>query len=241
MDRNISVLIVEDEKNICDIIAATLSSKGYITSQSYSGKDAISKIDLQSPDVVLLDLLLPDMSGMEIIKNVRVFSSVPIIVLSSLSDEDKKVEALDLGADDYISKPCGNSELLARIRTAVRHSQRNQSSAAPASIYRVGDLYINFEKRQIFVGDKELRLTPVEYKLVSLLAHNCGKVMTNTAIMTKIWGPYVTPDNGIIRVNIANIRRKIEKNPADPKYIFTEPGIGYRMVEELDENNYEGA
>lgn len=237
MDRNISVLIVEDEKNVCDIVATTLTSKGYTTIQSYSGKDAINQINLQSPDVVLLDLLLPDMSGMEIIRNVRTFSSVPIIVLSALSDEDRKVEALDLGADDYISKPFGNSELLARIRTAVRHSQRNQSSAAPASIYRVGDLYINFEKRQIFVNEKELRLTPVEYKLVSLLAHNSGKVMTNTAIMTKIWGPYVTPDNGIIRVNIANIRRKIEENPADPKYIFTEPGIGYRMVEEVDETN----
>lgn len=153
-------------------------------------------------------------------------------MLSALANEDSKVKALDLGADDYICKPFGHSELLARIRTAYRHSFRRINGIAPSSTYRVGDIFIDFEHHEIYKGAEKLRLTPIEFKLITLLAQNSGRVLTNATIMTAIWGPYVTPDNGIIRVNIANIRRKIEDNPADPQYIFTENGIGYRMVEE---------
>ncbi|MDD2971126.1 MAG: response regulator transcription factor [Lachnospiraceae bacterium] len=232
MNHKMSVLIVEDDKTTNDVLYHMAAGEGCIVKQCFSGFDGLRLLESWKPGLILLDLRLPDLDGMEIIRRIRAFSAIPIIVISAISNETSKVEALDLGADDYICKPFGHSELLARMRTAFRHSMRRQQGLAPSSTYRVGDLFIDFEHHEIYKGDKPLRLTPIEFKLITLLAHNSGKVLTNAAIMTNIWGPYVTPDNGIIRVNIANIRRKIETNPADPQYIFTEIGIGYRMVEE---------
>lgn len=232
MYHNISVLIIEDDKNLSDILYQILRLEGCPVKQCFSGSEGLETIHLWNPDIVLLDLILPDTTGMEIIPTVRTFSAVPIIVISALDDERRKVEALDLGADDYICKPFGHSELLARIRTAHRHSLRRINGIAPSRTYHVGDLFIDFEHHEIYKGSEKLRLTPIEFKLITLLAQNSGRVLTTAAIMTEIWGPYIAPDNGIIRVNIANIRKKIEDNPADPQYIFTENGIGYRMVEE---------
>ena len=160
---------------------------------------------------------------------VREFSRIPILVISARTQEEEKVQALDCGADDYITKPFGTSELLARIRTALRHSQR---SSASESVYRCGQLTIDFEKRLITRGGEEIHLTQIEYKLVSLLARQAGKVLTYDYLMRQIWGPYSDDNNQILRVNMAHIRRKLEKNPAEPEYIFTEIGVGYRMKEE---------
>ena len=233
MTNKLSILVIEDEKNICDFISTTLLAQNYKVFQAYSGGDGLSLITSQCPDVILLDLGLPDLDGIDIITQVRTWSNIPIIVISARIQEKEKVMALDCGADDYITKPFGTAELLARIRTAVRHSHR---LAAPANDYnrpfQAGDLLIDFEKRLILINNEEVRLTPIEYKIVSLLAQNSGKVLTYDSMISRIWGPYADKNNRTLRVNMANIRRKMELNPAEPKYIFTEIGIGYRMIEE---------
>lgn len=229
MYSKLSVLIIEDDINVNNLLSSIIKKEKYPTRQCFSGASGLECIREWNPSLLLLDLLLPDMTGMDIIREVRKFSSIPIIVISALHTEQSKVLALDLGADDYICKPFGHCELMARIRAAYRHNIR---SSEEIMTYQVGDLFIDFENHEIYKDSKKLRLTPIEFKLISLLAKHSGQVMTNAFIMTEIWGPYVTPDNGIIRVNIANIRRKIEQNPADPQYIITETGLGYRMLEE---------
>lgn len=166
---------------------------------------------------------------MEIIRNVRGFTSTPIIVISARTQENEKVEALDCGADDYITKPFGTSELMARIRTALRHSHQSGGSDF---VYSCGGLVIDFEKRLISLDGEEVHLTQIEYNLVSMLAKQAGKVLTYDYLMQQIWGPYSDNNNQILRVNMAHIRRKLEKNPAEPEYIFTEIGVGYRLREE---------
>ncbi len=228
-----TILIAEDEKGISNFIATTLLANGYKALQAYTGQSALSMISSHCPDLVLLDLGLPDMDGMDILKEVRSWTGVPVIVVSARDREQDKVEALDYGADDYLTKPFGTYELLARIRTALRHHLSATSSTnLPKTTYRSGDLCINFDKYLITLNDEEIHLTQIEYKIVALLAQNAGKVMTYESIITQIWGPYALKDNQILRVNMANIRRKIESNPGEPKYIFTEVGVGYRMVEE---------
>lgn len=233
MNTKLSILIIEDEKNICDFIATVLSNQGYKVFKSYSGTDGISQITSRCPEILLLDLGLPDVDGMDIIRQVRSWSEMPIIVISARSQEKDKVEALDLGADDYITKPFGTSELLARIRTAVRHISRISAASGTGDthIYSAGGLVLDFDKRRITVDGEEIHLTQVEYKIVSLLANNSGRVITYDSIISHVWGPYADDNNRILRVNMANIRRKIEKNPAQPQYIFTEIGIGYRMLD----------
>lgn len=171
------------------------------------------------------------MDGIEILKKIREWSAVPVIVVSARGEESDKVEALDLGADDYISKPFGTSELLARIRTALRHSSKNNGGAVNNDVFSTKGLTIDFDKRKITVDGKDVHLTQIEFKIVSLLAKSAGRVLTYDYIITELWGPYAVKDNQILRVNMANIRRKLEKNPASPEYIFTEVGIGYRMVD----------
>lgn len=229
MNKKANILLIEDEKNICNFIATTLEGQNYRVTCSYTGAEGLSQATSLCPDVILLDLGLPDMDGMEIITRVRSWSGMPIIVISARTSESEKVRALDLGADDYITKPFGTSELLARIRTALRHSTHPQN--APGEIYRAKGMKIDFERRQVTVDGKEIHLTQIEYKIICLLAQNSGKVITYDAIMSSVWGPYSDGNNRILRVNMANIRRKLEKNPAAPEYIFTEVGIGYRMLE----------
>lgn len=230
MDTKSSIVIIEDEKNISRFIAAALSSRGYQTACSHTGMEGLRLIKENKPDVVLLDLGLPDIDGLEIITKVREFSPVPIIVISARSLERSKVAALDMGADDYLTKPFGTEELMARIRTALRHTHRTAENQLLK--YEVGGLLIDFDRRLVKVNGQEVHLTQIEYKLVSLLAQNAGKVLTYEAIISNIWGPYADSDNQILRVNMAHIRRKLEENPAEPKYIFTEIGVGYRMREE---------
>lgn len=233
MTHKLSILLVEDEKNICDFISTSLSAQDYRISTAHTGKEALPLITSQCPDLILLDLGLPDMDGMEIIRQVRTWSSVPIIVLSARTQEQEKVRALDLGADDYLTKPIGTSELLARIRTALRHSNRlNTDSPLYKRPFHAKGLTIDFEKHLVSVDGKDVHLTQIEFKIISLLAQNSGRVMTYDTIISNIWGPYADDDNSILRVNMAHIRRKLEQNPAEPQYVFTEIGIGYRMIED---------
>lgn len=233
MAQKVSVLIIEDEKSICEFVAKTLQSHDYKTTAVHTGKDGLAQLTSSLPDIVLLDLGLPDMDGMDIIKKTREWTSVPIIVISARTQEKEKVLALDNGADDYITKPFGTYELLARMRTAIRHNNRITDDPVNANRpYSAGGLKIDFEKRIVSVEGNDVHLTRVEYKIVSLLAKNSGKVMTYDSIINQVWGPYADDNNRILRVNMANIRRKLEANPGEPKYIFTELGIGYRMLED---------
>ena len=230
MNHKTTVLLIEDEKNICQFITTSLESAQYRVISAMTGTQGLSLAASLCPDIILLDLGLPDMDGIEIITSIRSWSMIPIIVISARIKEQEKVRALDLGADDYITKPFGSSELMARIRTSLRHAH-NQSGKSDM-LYQSGELIINYEKHSVTISDEPVHLTQIEFKLLSLLSQNAGKVLTYSYIMENIWGPYMDSNNQILRVNMANIRRKIEKNPAQPCYVFTEIGVGYRMIED---------
>ena len=227
-----SILLIEDEENIRSFISTALTNPNYKITTAKGGNDGLHLSASLCPDLILLDLGLPDLDGMEVIRKLRSWSSIPVIVISARTNEHEKARALDLGADDYITKPFGTVELLARIRTSLRHSHQMQDMAStePAP-YHYKELTIHFENHVVTLSEENIHLTQIEYKLLTLLAKNSGKVLTYTYLMEKIWGPYTDNNNQILRVNMANIRRKIEKNPAAPEYVFTEIGIGYRMAE----------
>lgn len=233
MDVKPLVLVVEDEDAICNFITAVLNSNGYQVVKTNSGKKGLSITASYSPDVILLDLGLPDIDGAEVLKSIRQWSKIPVIVVSARGHEREKVEALDLGADDYIVKPFGTSELLARIRTAIRHSPKVAGGESNGmEKVTIGELEIDYNKRTVSLSGEKVHLTPIEYRILALLSKNAGKVLTHDYIMREIWGLY-SNESHTLRVNMANLRRKIEANPGAPKYILTEMGIGYRMVEEL--------
>lgn len=233
MNSKITILLIEDEINISRLISKLLTAQNYKVLTASSAKDGLSVITSHCPDVVLLDLGLPDMDGLDVLRQVRSWSSLPIIVISARTQEKEKVLALDLGADDYISKPFGNAELLARVRTVIRHSNKlNTNAPLYKRPYYAKGLKIDFEKHLVTVHQQTVHLTQIEFKIIALLAQNSGSVITYSSIISNIWGPYVDDNNRILRVNMANIRRKIEANPAEPQYIFTEVGIGYRIIED---------
>ena len=227
------VLVVEDDKAIIHLLTTILNANDYKVLSVSTGREAISSISSHCPDVVLLDLGLSDMDGIEIIRNVRQWSRVPIIVLSARNREKDKVEALDLGADDYVTKPFGTAELMARIRIALRHSSVDGPDT-PSGKAINGALTIDYDKRRVYVNDQEIHLTQIEYKIVMLTMLHIGKVLTYDFIIRSVWGARPTVNNQILRVNMANIRRKIEANPADPQFIITETGVGYRMIDHDD-------
>lgn len=217
MSQKLTVVLIEDERNITNFIQSILINESYKVLTASTGKDGLSLIASQCPDMILLDLGLPDIDGIQVIEKIRTFTKTPIIVISARIQEEEKVNALDCGADDYITKPFGTSEMMARIRTALRHSHRTEDSE---SVYHCGDLTINFEKRLITCGDEEIHLTQIEYKLVSLLARQAGKGADLRLPDSSDMGPYSDNNNQILRVNMAHIRRKLEKNPAEPEYIL---------------------
>jgi Response regulators consisting of a CheY-like receiver domain and a winged-helix DNA-binding domain len=227
------ILIVEDERNICNFLSAVLTANNYEVLLAHTGADAYTMITSHCPDLVLLDLGLPDIDGLSIVAAIREWTQLPIIVISARSQERDKVEALDKGADDYITKPFGTSELLARIRTAIRHTYTCAANegVAQTGIFKAGELEIDYDKRNVFLGGKDVHLTQNEYKIMALLGKYAGKVLTYDYILKELWGPSAKGSNQILRVNMANIRRKIEENPAQPKYVFTEVGVGYRMTQ----------
>ena len=229
------ILVIEDEKSIARFIATVLSGNGYEAVQARSGAEAMSMISSHCPDLVILDLGLPDMDGLDILRQLRSWSSLPVVVVSARSHEKDKVTALDLGADDYLTKPFGTDELLARVRTAIRHTRTSSGNdeIAQKGTYTVGELTIDYNKHQVLKNGQNVRLTLSEFRIVALLGKYAGKVLTYDFIIKELWGPRAGGDNQILRVNMANIRRKIEKNPAEPEYLFTEVGVGYRLAEEV--------
>ena len=227
------ILVVEDEQSIARFISAILNANGYETLMAQTGSEALSIISSTCPDLVILDLGLPDMDGTEILRDLRSWSSLPVVVVPARSHEKDKVEALDMGADDYLTKPFGTDELLARVRAAIRHTRTasGNDEVARQGTYTVGDMVIDYNKHQVLINGENAKLTLSEFRIVALLGKFAGKVLTYDYIIRELWGPRAGNDNQILRVNMANIRRKIEKNPAEPQYIFTEVGVGYRMAE----------
>ena len=227
------VLVVEDEKSISHFISTVLNNNGYEAMQARSGTEAMSMISSHCPDLIILDLGLPDMDGLEILRQLREWSSLPVVVVSARSHERDKVDALDLGADDYLTKPFGTDELLARVRTAIRHTRTasGNDEIARNGTYTVGDLTIDYNRHQVLMRGENVHLTLSEFRIVALLGKYAGKVLTYDFIMKELWGPRASGDNQILRDNMATIRRKIEKNPAEPEYLFTEVGVGYRIAE----------
>lgn len=227
------IMVIEDERSINYLIGTMLTANGYDAIKAYTGTEACEMLDAYRPDLIILDLGLPDMDGIEIIRKVRRWGSLPIVVVSARTRERDKIDVLDAGADDYITKPFGGGELLARIRTALRHARTYEGKPllVHTQTYRAGDLTIDFDKRLVQVGGEDIRLTQSEYKIVCLLAQYAGRVLTYDFIIREIWGPEASADTQNLRANMAKIRRKLEKNPAKPRYIFTEVGVGYRMVE----------
>lgn len=233
MDIKPLILIVEDDKPIKKFMKVSLKAQGYKCIETEFGNVAIDLIFSHNPDIIILDLGLPDMDGLKVIEKVREFTKARIIVVSARGRESEKVEALDSGADDYLTKPFSVAELSARIRVALRHfNVDNNSQNNVQSVFVVKDLKIDFEKRRVTILNQEIHLTPMEYKLIELMSRYAGRVLTHKYIVDEIWGNFLDNDSQSLRVFMANIRRKIEKDPAQPQYIITEVGVGYRLVDE---------
>lgn len=223
-------LIVEDDKQIRSFIRASLENKNYKTICVTTGMEALNIISSCPPDIVILDLGLPDMEGIEVIRRVRTYSLVPIIVVSARDQDREKTDALDAGADDYLTKPFSINELLARLRVILRHSGVLASDTPEP--FRSGDLAVDMDKHQVYLAGKEIHFTPMEFKILALLVKNPGKVLTHSYILRVVWGSYLDSDAQSLRVFMANIRRKLQEDPSTPKYIITEVGIGYRFADE---------
>ena len=220
------VLIVDDERAIRQFLRLSLSSFDYQVTEAACGKGALLSAATNHPDLVILDLGLPDIEGVEVIRQLREWSQVPIIILSVREYEEEKIAALDAGADDYLTKPFGMGELMARMRAAMRRS--SQTEAEP--VFVSGDLRVDLSGRMVWVSDKEISLTPTEYGILNLFIKHAGQVLTHNQILRQVWGPGYEDDLHILRVNISNLRRKIEANPTQPLHIHTEPGVGYRLI-----------
>lgn len=219
------VLVVDDELAVRRFLRTALSIHGYKILEATSGQEAVQVTAAQKPDLILLDLGLPDLDGVEVIRQLREWARTPIIVLSVREQEGDKVAALDAGADDYLTKPFGTGELLARIRVALRHIV----SPGTEPVIEIGDLKIDLARRLVTVGGAEISLTPTEYKLLSVLARHAGKVLTHKHLLREVWGPGYETETHLLRVNISNLRSKIEPDPTRPRYIHTESGVGYRF------------
>lgn len=226
--NNTTILIVEDDKTIQNFLKVTLETQNYNYIIAETGLSGLSLFYANRPDLVLLDLGLPDIEGIEVLKQIRQNSSIPIIVVSARSSETEKVMALDYGSDDYVTKPFNAAELLARIRAALRHCLKEKVSEP---IFELDYLKVDFERRHVWVKDQEIHLTPIEYKMLVLLITNRGKVLTHHFIQENVWGYETTDDYQSLRVFMANIRRKIEIDSSSPHFIITEVGVGYRFVE----------
>ena len=229
-----NILVIEDEKTIRNFICRALSANDYKVIPAGTGKEGITLFFSHRPDLVLLDLGLPDMDGLNVLEEITGLpQEAPIIIISARDRESEKVTALDMGADDYVVKPFGVPELLARIRTTLRRTDRLKlSQETQKTVYQIKDLILDISRHQVFVNGEEIHFTQNEFKILELLCAHAGKVLTYDFILEHIWGPYGSNNNQILRVNMANIRRKLKENPSDPKYILTELGIGYRMLDD---------
>lgn len=226
---NCTVLVIEDDKSVRNLIVTTLKANSYQYISVENGKDALQQVTAKNPDIVLLDLGLPDIDGIEIIKSIRSWSNMPIIVISARSEDKDKIQALDLGADDYLTKPFSVDELLARLRVTQRRLAMISTSPAN-SVFHNGKLKIDYGAGCAFIQDKQLHLTPIEYKLLCLLSHNVGKVLTHTYLTKEIWGTCWDTDMASLRVFMATLRKKLEADNNEEHYIQTHIGVGYRML-----------
>ena len=226
-----SVVLIEDEPQIRRFLRASLTGHGYRLFEAGSGEDGLIEAATRQPDLVILDLGLPDLDGLGVLARLREWTSVPVIVLSARGQERDKIAALDGGADDYVSKPFSVGELLARMRAALRRRDQLGEGAA-ATTFVVGDLSVDLARRHVLVGDREIHLTPIEYKLLTTLIRHAGKVLTHRQLLKEVWGPAHTEDSQNLRFYVAQLRRKLEAVPARPRYLLTEPGVGYRLVAE---------
>lgn len=220
------ILIIDDEKEVRRLLRVTLTAHNFLIDESEDGNTGVRKAAFFKPDLILLDLSLPDIDGLEILKQIREFSAAPIIILSVRENENDKVLALDSGADDYIIKPFSIGELLARIRTAIRHSKIEDND--PVII--LGDLKIDLANRNVYSSGNEIKLSPIEYDILKLLAQNKEKIVTQKYILSKVWGDEYVSESHYLRVYIGQIRKKIEKSSGRPQHLITEPGIGYRLI-----------
>ncbi|CAN5632379.1 two-component system response regulator KdpE [soil metagenome] len=228
---DLQVLLVEDEPQMRRFLRSSLPAHGYELVEAENGRDALSQAGARNPDTILVDLGLPDMDGVEVTRRLRAFTKAPIIVLSARGQERDKVDALDAGADDYITKPFGLSELLARMRVARRHIEgRSDEKALP--IFSVGNLRVDRDSRQVHVSDAEIHLTPIEYKLLTALVRNVGCVVTHQQLLKEAWGPKYATHTQYLHVYMGHLRAKLEAEPARPKLLLTEPGVGYRLAAE---------
>jgi two-component system KDP operon response regulator KdpE len=223
------ILMIEDEQPIRRFLKASLSNEGYRVSEAVAGEEGLRMASSQPPDLVILDLGLPDLDGQDVLKRLREWYTSPIIVLSARDQEPQKIKALDGGADDYVTKPFGIGELLARMRTAMRHAHRVGPEATTVT---VADLRVDLSARLVYRNDEEIHLTPLEYKLLVTMIKHAGKVLTHRFLLREVWGPQDSQENHYLRVFVASIRRKLEDDPARPRYILTEQGVGYRFAAE---------
>jgi two-component system KDP operon response regulator KdpE len=230
MSRPAEILLVDDEEAIQRAMAPLLRSRGYAVSVAGTGREAIERIERDRPDLVILDLGLPDIDGVDVCRRIRSHTETPIVILSARGGEADKVRALDDGADDYVTKPFGPEELLARVRAALRRSVGAQ--AARYGHLTRGDLTIDFDKRRVHRGQEEIRLTPKEFDLLTFMATHAGRVLTHRAILREIWGGHATTQPEHLRVLMGQLRKKIEPDPAAPRYLLTEPWVGYRFADD---------
>jgi two-component system, OmpR family, KDP operon response regulator KdpE len=221
------VLVVEDEPQVMRFLRATLPAHGYRVLEATTGQQALLEAALRAPDLVLLDLGLPDLDGVEVARRLREWSTVPLIVLSARGQERDKIEALDAGADDYLTKPFGVGELLARMRVALRNAARAASGGEP--IFQIGGLRVDLAARRVFVDEKEVHVTRTEFNLLVALVRYAGKVVTHRQLLKEVWGPGALGQSHYVRVYMAQLRRKLEADPARPRYLVTETGVGYRL------------
>ena len=224
-----AVVLIEDEPQIRRFLRATLTGQGYRLFEATTGAAGLVEVGSRQPDVVIVDLGLPDMDGLDVIRRLREWTAIPIIVLSARGQERDKVMALDAGADDYVSKPFGAGELLARIRVALRHAV-GATREGDETPFTVGELHVDLVRRQVFVGGKEVHFTPIEYKLLTTLVRHAGRVVTHQQLLLEVWGPAHTDQAHYVRVYMAHLRHKLEAEPARPRYLLTEPGVGYRLA-----------
>jgi len=225
------ILLIEDESPIRRFLRASLPAQGYHLEEATTGEEGLLQAAMRRPDVIILDLGLPDMDGLEVTKRLREWTATPIIVLSARGREDDKIAALDAGADDYLTKPFGLGELLARLRVALRHATRAPGEEGEP-VFHVGDLRVDLLHRQVWVAEEEVHLTPNEYKLLTTLVQHAGKVLTHRQLLREVWGPGYAEENHYLRVYMGQLRHKLEKEPARPRYLLTEPGVGYRLAME---------
>lgn len=224
-EDGLRVLVVDDERAIRRFLNAALTAHGYAVFEAATGEEALAAVIAQRPDLIILDLGLPDIDGVEVTRRLREWSRLPIIILSVREQEEDKIEALDAGADDYLTKPFGIGELLARMRAAQRRAAQPQSMPT----FQVGDLVVDLARRRVALGGNEVALTPTEYDLLRVLVQNAGKVLTHNYLLRQVWGTGYEDALHLLQVNISNLRRKIEPTPSRPRYIVTEPGVGYRL------------